>query len=352
MRRALHDADTPVDASSIERAEGGGRGQARELHRAARARPGAGDGRRSVGAIAPLAARRRCWCRRRSVRESPHALMAALAEKLERPAAGDQGIRGADRRRSHQRRGGAQAVDAGGGGRRRSARRRLRSTRVVALDPFDATAHTGWGRLALTAKRDADVATREFRAAIQTGAPDKAAAHCDLGESYLLAGRPRRRQEGSARRARDRAELRARAGAAAQRRREEVDDAGAGCGPHAARAPPRLAAATCAGGLAPRVARRRAGAADARRSRSALRRPAMDVRPRPLHRVDDAAAGRPQHVRRAVVHRRAGGRLEPLAPRAHRDRHPGQRSDRHHDRGSRALQPSRGSTSSRAATCG
>ena len=29
---------------------------------------------------------------------------------------------------------------------------------------------------------------REFRAAIQTGAPDKAAAHCDLGESYLLAG--------------------------------------------------------------------------------------------------------------------------------------------------------------------
>ena len=60
--------------------------------------------------------------------------------------------------------------------------------RVVALDPFDATAHIGWGRLALE-KRDAVVAMREFRAAIQTGAPDKAAAHCDLGESYLLAGR-------------------------------------------------------------------------------------------------------------------------------------------------------------------
>jgi Tfp pilus assembly protein PilF len=29
---------------------------------------------------------------------------------------------------------------------------------------------------------------REFRAALQTGAADKAAAHCDLGESYLLAG--------------------------------------------------------------------------------------------------------------------------------------------------------------------
>jgi tetratricopeptide (TPR) repeat protein len=61
--------------------------------------------------------------------------------------------------------------------------------RVVSLDPFDAAAHTGWGRLALT-QRNSDVATREFRAALQTGASDKAAAHCDLGESYLLANRP------------------------------------------------------------------------------------------------------------------------------------------------------------------
>ena len=37
-------------------------------------------------------------------------------------------------------------------------------------------------------KRDAPIAMREFRAALQTGAADKAAAHCDLGESYLLAG--------------------------------------------------------------------------------------------------------------------------------------------------------------------
>ena len=58
---------------------------------------------------------------------------------------------------------------------------------MVALDPFDASAHTGWGRLALK-KRDTAVATREFRAALLTGATDKAAAHCDLGESYLLAG--------------------------------------------------------------------------------------------------------------------------------------------------------------------
>jgi Tfp pilus assembly protein PilF len=36
--------------------------------------------------------------------------------------------------------------------------------------------------------RDVPIATREFRAALLTGTPDKAAAHCDLGESYLLAG--------------------------------------------------------------------------------------------------------------------------------------------------------------------
>jgi Tfp pilus assembly protein PilF len=61
--------------------------------------------------------------------------------------------------------------------------------RIVALDPFDSDAHTGAGRIALK-RRDATVAAREFRAALLTGAADKAAAHCDLGESYLLAGKP------------------------------------------------------------------------------------------------------------------------------------------------------------------
>ena len=32
------------------------------------------------------------------------------------------------------------------------------------------------------------MATREFRMALAVGAPDRAAAHCDLGESYLMAG--------------------------------------------------------------------------------------------------------------------------------------------------------------------
>jgi tetratricopeptide (TPR) repeat protein len=61
--------------------------------------------------------------------------------------------------------------------------------RIVELDPFDAEGHTGLGRLAL-ARADAGAATREFRAALAIGPADRAAAHCDLGESYLLAGRP------------------------------------------------------------------------------------------------------------------------------------------------------------------
>ena len=66
--------------------------------------------------------------------------------------------------------------------------RALALERIVALDPFDPHAHTGFGRLALK-RGDAVVAAREFRAALLTGAADKAAAHCDLGESYLLAGK-------------------------------------------------------------------------------------------------------------------------------------------------------------------
>jgi tetratricopeptide (TPR) repeat protein len=59
--------------------------------------------------------------------------------------------------------------------------------RVVSLDPSDAGAHTGLGRLALK-KRDADVAIREFRAALALGPVDRAGAHCNLGEAYLAKG--------------------------------------------------------------------------------------------------------------------------------------------------------------------
>ena len=60
--------------------------------------------------------------------------------------------------------------------------------RIVELDPFDAEGHTGLGRLALK-RRDVATAVREFRAALAIGPADRASAHCDLGEGYLLAGR-------------------------------------------------------------------------------------------------------------------------------------------------------------------
>ncbi len=69
-----------------------------------------------------------------------------------------------------------------------AAAARAAATRVVALDPFDSAAHTALGRAAL---HDGDhaAAAREFRAALNTGPADSAAAHCDLGEAYFAAGR-------------------------------------------------------------------------------------------------------------------------------------------------------------------
>ena len=64
----------------------------------------------------------------------------------------------------------------------------LASDRIVELDPFDASGHSGLGRVALRA-RDASVAIREFTVALAIGPADRASAHCDLAESYLLAGR-------------------------------------------------------------------------------------------------------------------------------------------------------------------
>ena len=184
MRRALHDVDTRVDASSLE-----------ALKAAAAARPESYIAQLALGealakagdpsAFAPL--------QRASVLvpnaigdESPHAIMAALAEQLnDRPRALKEyeALLASDHTNVEAARKLWTLAEAAGDERLMA----LAVTRVVSLDPFDATAHTGWGRMALK-KRDVPVATREFRAALQTGAADKAAAHCDLGESYLLAG--------------------------------------------------------------------------------------------------------------------------------------------------------------------
>jgi len=60
--------------------------------------------------------------------------------------------------------------------------------RIVAIDPFDAEAHTVLGRLAMQANAP-DAAAREFRAVIALGPVDQAAAHTDLAESYFMSGK-------------------------------------------------------------------------------------------------------------------------------------------------------------------
>ena len=138
--------------------------------------------------------------------DSPHALMGGLAEKLGDPA---RAIKEYQALLVHDH----TAIEPA----RRLAELAAKANdekalavahdRIVELDPFDAPGHTGLGRIALK-RSDAIVAMREFKAALAVGPADRAAAHCDLGESYLAAGRARRRKARGARGARNRSELR------------------------------------------------------------------------------------------------------------------------------------------------
>jgi cellulose synthase operon protein C len=67
-------------------------------------------------------------------------------------------------------------------------RRRAAAERLIAIDPFDATAYTTLGRLSLGAG-EADEAVRQFRLALTAGATDAVSARTDLAEGLLLAGR-------------------------------------------------------------------------------------------------------------------------------------------------------------------
>jgi tetratricopeptide (TPR) repeat protein len=185
MRRALHDSEKPVDAGSID-----------ALKAAAAARPESYIAQLALGqalakagdpsGYAPLQ-RAAVLVPNAIGPESPHALMAALAEKLgdrARAIKEYEALIASDHTNVDAGRKLAELALAAGDDRALG----VALARVVSLDPFDATAHSGWGRLALK-RRETGTAVREFRAALQTGAPDKAAAHCDLGESYLAAGR-------------------------------------------------------------------------------------------------------------------------------------------------------------------
>jgi cellulose synthase operon protein C len=60
--------------------------------------------------------------------------------------------------------------------------------RVVALDPFDGRAQSSLGRLALQ-RQDGAAAVRAFRVALATDPADRAAAHLELAEAYVLDGK-------------------------------------------------------------------------------------------------------------------------------------------------------------------
>jgi tetratricopeptide (TPR) repeat protein len=184
MRRALHDSEKPVDASSLE-----------ALKAAAAAKPenyiaqlALGQALAAAGDPSGFAPLQRAAVLVPSAigPESPHALMAALAEKLgdkARAMKEYEALIATDHTNVVAARALGTLAEASGDERVMA----VAVSRIVALDPFDASAHTRWGRIALK-RRDHAVAMREFKAAINTGATDKAAAHCDLGESYLLAG--------------------------------------------------------------------------------------------------------------------------------------------------------------------
>jgi Tfp pilus assembly protein PilF len=118
--------------------------------------------------------------------QSPHAIMARLAEKLgdsSRAVSEYRALLAHDHTAVDPARRLAQLAEKVGD----EAAAALGHERVVSLDPFDAQAHSGLGRIALK-RKDATSATREFRSALATGTPDKATAHCDLADAYLLGG--------------------------------------------------------------------------------------------------------------------------------------------------------------------
>jgi tetratricopeptide (TPR) repeat protein len=118
--------------------------------------------------------------------DSPHALIAEIAgEKNDTPRVIQalEALVKVDHTDVEAARKLAQLV-AGNGDAARSA---AAWQRVVELDPFDGHAQSSLGRLALE-HHDADAAVRAFRVALATEPADRAAAHLDLAEAYLLNG--------------------------------------------------------------------------------------------------------------------------------------------------------------------
>jgi tetratricopeptide (TPR) repeat protein len=120
--------------------------------------------------------------------DTPHAIMARLAEQLADPARAATEYK-AVLAQDHTTVQAARRLAALAEKSSSPDDLNLAYERIVAIDPFDPAAHTGLGRLAVKGNQP-DTAVREFRVALALGPADRASAHCDLAEAYLLAARP------------------------------------------------------------------------------------------------------------------------------------------------------------------
>jgi tetratricopeptide (TPR) repeat protein len=197
MRAALRAIPGATAAPAAQMAGRGGRLDVAELRAAAAAHPGNYSAQLAYGQALAAAGDRAAFEPLEKAAalvpgatgsESAHAVMAELAEKL-----GDT-----SRAMSEYRALLAQDHTAVEAARRLAALAEKASNtqvlmqaydRIVAIDPFDPAAHSGLGRLALKTNQP-QTAVREFKAALAVGPADKASAHCDLAEAYLLANRP------------------------------------------------------------------------------------------------------------------------------------------------------------------
>ena len=182
--------------------EGGGRGRPaptdiNALRSAAQANPGNYEAQLAYGHVLAAAGDRAAFEPLEKAaalvpgatgEESPHAVMARLAEQLgdtQRAIAEYRALLAQD----HTALDAARSLAALAEKTKAQPVLMQAYERIVAIDPFDPSAHSGLGRLAL-ATNQPQTAIREFKAALAIGPTDKAAAHCDLGEAYLLASRP------------------------------------------------------------------------------------------------------------------------------------------------------------------
>ena len=188
--------------------------------RAARRR--ASSTRRCRRSSAP---RRSCRSRPATTARTRRSPQIAL-EKKDTPRA-IAALAGAAWRRLRQHRGGAAARDAAARERTSPIPPRFSPVyeRIAAIDPFDAEAHAALGRLALQRGRCRTRRSASSAPSSRSARSTRPAAHTDLAESYLEERPARRGAQADARRARDRAELRARAGPAAEAARRQAVNA-------------------------------------------------------------------------------------------------------------------------------